>query len=176
VRVLINFAVLLVKQGRYEEAEDSLRRGLAIARRRGDLHYEGLFEENRADLYLTIGEIEEAFSAIRRALEIAEKRDDQVRKAAALKLRGAYERLVGRPDDATNTLRYALTLAAVGEDALLGGEILYQFGLALYDANDAAMAREVWNAALDAFERISAHEWIVRVHDRIATGSTNDYT
>jgi tetratricopeptide (TPR) repeat protein len=175
VRVLINFGVLLVKQGRYEEAERTLLRGLVIARRRGDLHYEGLFEENRADMHLTTGEIEEAFPAIRRALEIADRRDDQVRKAAALKLRGAYERLVGRADDAADTLRYALTLAAVGEDALLGAEILYQFGLALYDANDAPMAREVWNTALDAFERIAAIEWIARVRERIATGSTNDY-
>jgi tetratricopeptide (TPR) repeat protein len=176
VRVLINYSVLLVKQGRYEEAERALRRGIAIARRRGDLHYEGLFEENRADLHLTIGEVDESFPAIRRALEIAEKRDDSVRKAAALKLRGAYERLAGRPADAADTLRYALTLAAVGEDALLGAEILYQFGLALYDANDASMAREVWSTALDAFERISAREWIARVRDRIALGSTREYT
>jgi tetratricopeptide (TPR) repeat protein len=176
VRVLINYSVLLVKQCRYEEAERALRRGIAIARRRGDLHYEGLFEENRADLHLTIGEIEESYPAIQRALEIADKRDDQVRKAAALKLRGAYERLLGRASDAADTLRYALTLAAVGEDALLGGEILYQFGLALYDSNDAAMALEVWNTALDAFERISAREWISRVRERIATGSTNHYT
>jgi tetratricopeptide (TPR) repeat protein len=176
VRVLINFGVLLIKQRRYEEADRALRRGLAIARRRGDLHYEGLFEENRADLHLTVGEIEEAFPAIRRALEIADKRDDQLRKAAALKLRGAYERMVGRANDATDTLRSALTLSAVGEDALLGAEILYQFGLALYDANDTSMAREVWNTALDAFERIAAPEWIARVRERIATGSTNDYT
>jgi tetratricopeptide (TPR) repeat protein len=176
VRVLINYSVLLVKQGRYEEAERALRRGAALARKRGDLYYEGVFEENRADLHLTIGEVDEAYPAIKRALEIAERRDDSVRKAAALKLRGAYERLSGRAHEAADTLRHALTLAAVGEDALLGAEILYQFGIALYDANDTSMAREVWNTALDAFERIAAREWVARVRDRIATGSTREYT
>jgi len=135
-----------------------------------------VLEENRADLHLTIGEFDDAYPAIQRALEISEKRDDTVRKAAALKLRGAYERLAGRPTDAADTLRYALTLAADGEDALLGAEILYQFGLALDESNESAMAREVWHTALDAFERIAAREWVARVRERIASGSTRHYT
>lgn len=100
VRVLINYGVLLVKQRRVEEAERALRRGIVIARRRGDLHYEGLFEENRAELHLTVGEIEEALPAIRRALEIADKRDDQVRSGgpqAARRIR-ALGRTSGRCD------------------------------------------------------------------------------
>jgi hypothetical protein len=78
--------------------------------------------------------------------------------------------MTGRSDDATNTLQHGLTLAAVGEDALLGAEMLYQFGLALHAGDNAAMAREVWGASLDAFERIGAGEWTSRVRDCLVFG------
>jgi tetratricopeptide (TPR) repeat protein len=175
VRVLVNLGFLLVKQEQFDEAERVFRRGAALAKARGELFYEGVLEENRAELHLSLDELEDAYPSIQRAFEIADRRRDDVRKAAALKLRGAYERLSGRASEATDTLRYGLTLAAVGEDALLGAEILYQFGLALYESNDAPMAREVWNSALDAFERIAAREWVVRVRERLRTGSSRQY-
>ena len=176
VRVLVNFSVILITQHRYGEADRAVSRGLALAKARGELYYEGVFEENRAEMHLARGEVEEAEPAIARAFAIAEQRRDDVRKAAALKLRGAFERLMGRNDAAIDTLRYAATLAAVGEDALLGAEILYQFGLALFDGNNEPLAREAWRTALDAFERISAREWVERVRERLASGSTRRYT
>jgi tetratricopeptide (TPR) repeat protein len=175
VRVLLNFSVLLIAQRRYGEADRAVSRGLLLAKARGELYYEGFFEENRAEMHLARGELEEAEPAIARALAIAEQRRDDVRKAAALKLRGACERLTGRLDAATDTLRYAATLAAVGEDALLGAEVMYQFGLALFDGKDEPLAREAWRTALDAFERISARDWIERVRERLTTGSTVRY-
>jgi tetratricopeptide (TPR) repeat protein len=175
VRVLVNFSVLLISQHRYGEADRAISRGLQLAKARGELYYEGLFEENRAEMHLARGEVEEAEPAILRALAIAEQRRDDVRKAAALKLRGARERLTGRNDAAIDTLRYAATLAAVGEDALLGAEVLYQFGLALFDGDNEPLAREAWKTALDAFERISAREWVERVRERLSSGSTAQY-
>jgi hypothetical protein len=114
-------------------------------------------------LLLTRGDLDEASVAIGRALEVATLRRDDVRTAGALKLRGTYERLRGWPDVAANTLRHGLTLAAVGEDALQGAELLHEFGLALHGSSNQALAREVWAAALDAFERIGAPEWVDRV-------------
>lgn len=175
VRVLVNFGYLLVRRQRFDEAERAFARGLAIAKARGDSYYEGIFAENRAELHLMRGELDEAHPLFCRALDIAEQRRDDVRKAAALKLRGAYERLTGHPVDATDTLRYGLTLAAVGEDALLGGEILYQFGQALDACGDRAMADEVWRTALDAFERIASTEWVARVQARLERGATATY-
>jgi tetratricopeptide (TPR) repeat protein len=131
--VLNNLAVLHLKEERYSDADDVLRRAREIARAGGDLMTEGVIDENRAELQLLRGAIDEAYVPLLRAYEIADQRGDDVRRAAALKLRGAYQRLAGRPADAVETLRYALTLSAVGEDALLGAEVLYQFGLALYD-------------------------------------------
>jgi tetratricopeptide (TPR) repeat protein len=173
--VLVNLSGLLARGGSFVEADQVLRRGLSMARARGDLLSEGILEENRAEMLLSQGDIEEAYPAIRRALEIAGQRRDDVRTAGALKMRGAYERLVGRVEDSLNTLRHGLTLAAVGEDALLGGEMLYQFGLALHASQSEAMAREVWAAAFDAFDRIEARDWCGRVQETLVLGPTGDY-
>ena len=136
---------------------------------------EGILEENRAEFELIHGKNDQAFASISRAHDVAEQRHDDLRRAAALKLLGAYLRLVGRPDEAIDTLRQAFTLSAVGEDALLGAELLYQFGLALYDAGQEQSAREVWSASLDAFERIAARQWVERVRQRLSTGVTGRY-
>jgi tetratricopeptide (TPR) repeat protein len=175
VRALANFSVLLIAQRQYGEADRAIARGLQLAKARGELYYEAFFEENRAEMHLARGELEEAEPAIARAFAVAEQRRDDVRKAAALKLRGAWERMTGRNDAAIDSLRYAATLAAVGEDALLGAEVLYQFGLALFDGKNESLAREAWRTALDAFERISAREWVERVNERLSSGSTANY-
>jgi len=136
---------------------------------------EGILEQNRAELGLIRDAIEEAYPSIARALEVAEQRSDDVRRAAALKLRGAYERLSGRPAAAGDTLRQALTLSAVGEDALLGAEILYQYGLALFDEGDVEHARSAWQSALDSFERISARQWVSRIRRRLSGETAGRY-
>ena len=173
--VLNNLGYLLVREGGFDEAREAFDRGLGIARARGDLMSEGILEGNRAELRLMLGEIEDAYAGIARSLEIAEQRDDDVRRAGALKLLGSYQRLAGRPAEAADTFRRALTLSAVGEDALLGAEVLYQFGLALHDLGDRDAARQAWNGALQAFERISARQWVGRVRQRLSTGGTGRY-
>lgn len=164
---LNNLGYLYVKEQRFDEAESSFDRALQLARSRGDLRTEGIVEENRGELCLLRGELQSAGRSIERALDIAERRHDDVRKGAALKLRGAFERMSGRCADAVETLRRAMTLSAIGEDALLGAEILYQFGNALHCTGDITGAREVWQAALDAFERIAARQWVGRVRGRL---------
>jgi tetratricopeptide (TPR) repeat protein len=173
--VLANFGMLLGKQASFAEAERMVTRGLSLARAQGDVRAEGVLQENRAEFLLARHELDEAHAAIGRALEIATQRRDDVRMAGALKMRGAYERMCGRTQDAANTLRHGLTLAAVGEDALLGAEMLYQFGIALYDGDNAPMAREVWAASLEAFERIDAREWTGRVQECLVLGPTGNY-
>ena len=173
--VLINFGVMLGRRGKPDEAERLIARSLSIARARGDVYSEGVLQENRAELLLMRGELDDASAAIGRALEVATLRRDDVRTAGALKLRGAYERLRGWPDAAANTLRHGLTLAAIGEDALLGAELLHQFGLALHGGGNDPLAREVWAAALDAFERIGAREWVDHVRSCVESGPSGRY-
>jgi tetratricopeptide (TPR) repeat protein len=173
--LLINLGYLHAKEQRYEGAESTFVRGIALARERGDLMSEGFLEENRAEARLLAGYPEEAYASIRRALQVAELRRDDVRRAAALKLLGAYERLMGRHDSAVETLRHALTLSTLGEDALLGAEVLYQFGQALHASGDVRMAGEVWDAALEAFRRISAEDWIERTQDVLSNGPSGRY-
>jgi tetratricopeptide (TPR) repeat protein len=173
--VLNNLGLSLAKKGRHDEADAAYFQALKIARQRDDLMSEGVIEENRADLNLLIGDCESAYPSIARALDIAERRRDGLRRAAALRLRGAYLRLTGSPGDAIGALGHALTLCAAGEDALLGAEILYQFGLALWALGDRSTAQQVWTSARESFVRIDARDWIARVDRRLADGGTSAY-
>jgi tetratricopeptide (TPR) repeat protein len=173
--VLNNLGYLHAKEARHEEAFEAYDRALGLARARGDLMAEGIVEENRAELYLTIDNLEAAYPSLRRAREIAELRDDDLRLAAALKLQGAYERLSGKPMEATDTLRHALTLSAITEDALLGAEILYQVGLALDAFGDHKGAQESLSSALEAFERIGARQWVGRTRQRLTNAAPGRY-
>ncbi len=172
--VLNNLGVLLFKGGRLEDARSSYDRALTLARYRGDLLSEGVIEQNVAELELKRGDLGAARPSIDRALEIAELRQDKLRRAAALRLRGASLRLAGQASEALEPLRTAMTLSAVAEDALLGGEIMYECGLALADSGDLAAARQSWTAALDAFERIGAGDWIDRVRTVLADDGLRD--
>jgi tetratricopeptide (TPR) repeat protein len=173
--VLNNLGYLHAKEGRTDDAFETYDRAHGLARARGDLMAEGIIEENRAELHLTVGDTESAYPSLRRAREIAELRDDDLRLAAALKLQGAYERMIGKSCDATDTLRHALTLSAITEDALLGGEILYQFGLALEAFGDHKGAGESLTSALEAFERIGARQWVGRARQRLTGGVPGRY-
>jgi tetratricopeptide (TPR) repeat protein len=170
--VLNNLGLVLLREQKYDEASECFVRALGISRARGDMMSEGIIEENRAELALILDMVDEAYSYLMRAKEIAQIRGDDLRLAAALKLKGAHERLSGRAADATDTLRYALTLSAISEDALLGAETLYQFGLALHDFGDPKGARNAWYSALDAFERIGARRWVGRVQARMRGATT----
>jgi tetratricopeptide (TPR) repeat protein len=173
--VLNNLGYLYMKEERLDDAATTYERALGVARARGDLMAEGIIEENIAELHLIQGEVEEAYAPLTRAREIAELRDDDLRLAAALKLQGAYERLCGRTADATDTLRHALTLSAITEDALLGAEVLYQFGIALQAFGDQKGAVDAFNSAMDAFDRIGARQWMGRVRQRLTGEASGRY-
>jgi tetratricopeptide (TPR) repeat protein len=173
--VLNNLGVLHSKEERYHEAECAFESALELSRDTRDAMAEGIVQENLAELGLIRGALDEAQRHIDRALEIAQQRGDDVRRASALKLRGAHARLKGRPAQALETLRQALSLSAVGEDALLGAECLYQFGLALHDNGEPMACQGVMTTALDAFDRIAARQWVDRVRDRLSTGVTGRY-
>ncbi len=173
--VLNNLGYLQTKEGEYADAHESFDRALGIARARGDLMSEGTLEENRAELALIRGDLIGAERSIHRALEIARQREDDVRRAAALKLHGARQRLTGCPELALETLQRALTLSAVGEDALLGAETLYQFGLALREADRANEGNEVLRTALESFERICARQWVGRTRTQLTNPSRGRY-
>ena len=164
--VLNNLGVVQMKSGRFADARGTYDRALTLARYRGDLLSEGVVEENIAELEMKRGNVPGAMPSIDRALEVAELRHDRMRRAAALKLRGIALRCDGRPAEALEPLRTAMALSAISEDALLGGEIMYECGLALLDLRRGTEARQSFLAALDAFERIGAQGWVdkVRLH------------
>jgi hypothetical protein len=75
--------------------------------------------------------------------------------------------VAGRAAEALDPLRTAMALSAVSEDALLGGEIMYECGLALSDLGRETEASQSYMAALDAFERIGANGWVDRVRNSL---------
>jgi hypothetical protein len=81
----------------------------------------------------------------------------------------------GHPREAQDTLSHALTLSVVGEDALVGAELLFHFGSAISDLGDGGLAREVLSTALDAFVRIGARQWAERVQRRLTDGVSSQY-
>jgi len=173
--VLNNLGYLHLKENRFDDARAVFERAIGIARVRGDLMSEGILEENQAELALTVGNLDDAYESLMRAREVAELRDDDLRLASALKLQGAYERLSGRAADATDTLRHALTLSAITEDALVGAEVLYQFGLALLAFGDGRGGIEALKAALEAFDRMGARQWVGKVRQRLTNPDYGRY-
>jgi tetratricopeptide (TPR) repeat protein len=173
--VLNNLGYLHAKEGRFDEANAAYGRALLIARDRGDLMSEGVIEENRGELRLILNELEDAAPSIERALSIALKRNDLERQASALKLRGALQRLLGYPSASIKTLTQALGLSAVGEDALLGAELLYQFGASLFANDNREQANDAWRASMDAFVRLNARDWVARLRSRLTDGGTDRY-
>jgi len=79
LKVLNNLGYLCAKEQRDDEARSVLRRAVTMARETGDLMSEGIIEENRAELELSVGDIEAAYPSIDRALSIADGRDDTMR-------------------------------------------------------------------------------------------------
>jgi len=146
-----------------------------MARETGDLMSEGIIEENRAELELSVGDIEAAYPSIDRALSIADGRDDTMRYASALKLSAEIRRLLGDVRGAVDTLQHAIALCRRSEDALLNAELLYRFGCATWALGDEQSARDVLRTALCQFERIAARRWVGRVHRRLAEGTTGRY-
>jgi tetratricopeptide (TPR) repeat protein len=173
--VLNNLGYLFMKERRFEEASAAFDRALAIIRERGELLFEGVVEENRAELALEMGNLDAALRSIERALAIAEQRDDTLRRAGALRLLGIHQRHSGQFGNAEATLLRAASLSAIGEDALLGAEILFQLGFvyAAQGCDDAA--DEAWLRALESFDRIGARVWAARVRAQLTAAGDSRY-
>jgi len=175
LKVLNNLGYLCTREQRDDEAKSLLQRAVKMARQCGDLMSEGIIEENRAELELSVGDLEAARASIDRALAIADRRDDTLRYASALKLKAETRRRLGDVREAVDTLQHAIALSIRGEDALLSAELLYRFGCAIWELGDVPYARDVLSDALCQFERIAARGWAARVHRRLAEGASGRY-
>lgn len=175
LKVLNNLGYLCAKDQRDDEARSVLARAVTMARECGDLMCEGIIEENRAELELSVGDVDAAYPSIETALAIADKRDDTMRYASALKLSAETRRRLGDVRGAVETLQHAIALSDHSEDALLTAELLFRFGCATCELGDAVSGRDLLSKALCQFERISARRWVARVHRRLAESTSGRY-
>ena len=175
LKVLNNLGYLCAKEKRDQEARSILNRAVTMARECGDLMCEGIIEENRAELELSVGDMDTAYSSIERALAIADHRDDRMRYASALKLKAETSRRLGDVRGAVDILQHAIALSGQSEDVLLSAELLYWFGCATWELGDESSAREILSSSLCQFERIAARQWVTRVHRRLADAASGRY-
>lgn len=152
--VLNNLGVLYTREGATARALDVLDRALGLALELGDLASEGIVEENRAALFVTMNRLDAAELAATRAFGIAEQRNDNVRRAGALR---AFAKVVmarsPQPDQGVVLLERARGLSDLGEDALVRVEVLLDLGDAYRAVGESQRARECWRNGLDLARR-----------------------
>jgi tetratricopeptide (TPR) repeat protein/DNA-binding XRE family transcriptional regulator len=100
------------RQNRYREADDHLRRALALFRQVGDLAAQGHALHNLGIIYHYQGRYREAVSIHRQALAIYRETGDPVFEASTLCNLGVSEERQGRYDLAAHHHRLALAIAA----------------------------------------------------------------
>lgn len=152
--VLNNLGVLYTRQGATARALDTLDRARTLAYELGDLASEGIVEENRAALFVTMGRFDHAELAATRAFGIAEMRDDNGRKAAALR---AFARVTSARAPSSSHVIVLLERAAMhsesSENVLLRTEVLLDLGDAYRTVRETAKAKECWRRALELARR-----------------------
>ncbi len=154
--VLNNMGMLQTDVGRYADSEQTLTRGLELARERGDLVMETLLELNRSEALIGLESWAEAGVACDRALAIAEERSDPLHRAEGLKYRAVIHRETDDPSRSVELLEEAHALAVGAEDALLGAEILKELGESLRRMGEVAGAVAVWERAVGEFRDLDA--------------------
>lgn len=160
--VLNNLGVLYTREGATARALDTLDRALALASELGDVTSEGIVEENRSALFVTMGRLDAAELAATRAYGIAEQRRDNTRRAAALR---AFARVIRAREPksarALTVVERAATLVEMTEDVLLRVEVLTELGDSCKDLGEIARARECWRRALE-LARLAGFSGFVR--------------
>lgn len=169
--VLNNLGVLYTREGATARALDVLDRALALAAELGDLASEGIVEENRAALFVTMNRLDAAELAATRAFGIAEQRDDDVRRAGALR---AFAKVVmartPQPDQGVVLLERARGLSERGGDALVRVEILLDLGDAYRAVGESQRARESWRQALELARRAEYLSLAATAQSRLRPG------
>jgi tetratricopeptide (TPR) repeat protein len=154
-------------------AEVTLRRGLAIARGRGDRPLEGILLANLAEGLIATGRWEEASASLDAAFEIACEGEDLARAGQALKFLGVLERERGRTPQALQRFQEALGVAESIQDTLLVGEILFaRAELHHLSASDAEAVEDLMSA-LSAFGTAGAERDAALVRRRLAALGQN---
>ena len=156
VWVLNNLGMLQCDLRRFEDAEQTLERGIERAKRENHQVMVGLLELNRVEALIGCGRWKPALKSLKRVLKVAEDRDDLVQQSEALKLWGVVEREQGKLARATQTLEQAGGLAERAGDKLLRAEILRELGETLHRSGNLPQARLHLEYAMRQFGEVDA--------------------
>jgi len=171
--VLNNIGMLYTKLGHYQRAIETLERGLAIAKARGDAVVESILTLNLAEVWVAVGKLDLAENACRVSFESASRRGDHLTIAGALKCRARIERERGAFDASIATLRIAIFEAEGLEDRLLQAEMLREFGQTSRALGNSEEARLAWREAAESFEDVGARHEAEEINALIASLPTS---
>lgn len=166
--VLNNLGVLYTREGATTRALDTLDRARVLACELNDLASEGVVEENRSALFVSMERYDAAGLAATRAYTIAEQRRDNTRRAAALRALARVTRARDRSSsDALPLLERALSMADLAEDVLLRVEVLTDLGDAYRETGEPVRAREIWRRGLELARRAGLSGLITGLQSRL---------
>jgi tetratricopeptide (TPR) repeat protein len=171
--VLNNIGMLYTKLGHYQRAIETLERGLAIAKARGDTVVESILTLNLAEVWVAVGKLDLAEGACRVSFESASRRGDHLTIAGALKCRARIERERGAFDASIATLRIAIFEAEGLEDRLLQAEMLREFGQTSRALGNPEEARLAWREAAESFEDVGARHEAEEINALLASLPTS---
>lgn len=153
---LNNVGMLQTDLRRFEAADQTLTRGLKLAKKIGDRVMEGMLEVNRVEALIGLTRWRRARQGCSRAIKIAEARGDRLQQAQALKFLGIINREQAKFGDAVATFDQASALAEQVDDCLLGAEVVRELGETLMQMGDVAQARVAFGNALQKFVQVDA--------------------
>lgn len=149
-------AMLDAEQGKVVEARGGYERALQLAQELGDKNAERSEVHALAVLDAEQGKVVEARGGFERALQLAQELGDQRAEAVALTNLGAILGELGEPGQSIVLNQQALAIAETLGDHLLIGHCHRVLAGIAEDQRDIVTARQEYELALVAFERISS--------------------
>ena len=153
-RVQTRFAIWHEARGEYPAAHLSLQKGLAAARRVGDMRIEAATLHLMASAAWRQGRFKTALQAARDALEVARAAGDAEHEATSLTTMGIVQRSRGEPDAALTSYRQSRDIRRARGDRRGEAISLNQLGNVLYDLGDYTRALDYFHRALDLFRLV----------------------
>jgi tetratricopeptide (TPR) repeat protein len=171
--------MVLTHTGLHRHAEASFRRGVRIARARGDRPLEGVLRANYGECLLATERWDDAAAELTFALGVAREGEDRAREGQAMKLLGVLEGARGRLHRARILLGEALSIGRELDDRLLVAETLTERGALLCRHGRAKEALRDWDDAEERFAALEARrdaERVRRMADELRPDTTGNGT
>jgi len=165
--LLVNLGSVCAALGRYEDSLDYLRKALAASRETGHRNAEAFALQSLGATCQRLDRFEESTIYCRDAVDIFGETGDRFGLGIALgRLAFAYLRQRKLPD-AIGYLQQAISNARDIDDQPTEAWAAEALGTAMYETGQMDAAREIWQKALDVYEKLLDNEGAARVQTQL---------